>query len=187
MSWARLIQSTPYHPISLSSILILLSLCVGLPSDLFPSAVPTTPVCISPLLQLYQQHQYASLLSCIHHICLAPLILLDLVTWEVQTVKLLVVQFSPVPCYFFPLRIFLSLIALTVTRFSLFHCADTCIHLCTLPKPPNVSGTVPAHTCTDMFCVCAFDLNIEASPLHNYSSGYEIVLVHLVEIVFGIS
>ena len=67
LSCARLIQSTPSHPFSLSSVLILLYLCLGLPSDSF--------------LQLYHQHQYASLLSCIHDICLAPLILLDLVTW----------------------------------------------------------------------------------------------------------
>ena len=42
LSWASLIQSIPPHPTSWRSILILSSpLCLGLPSDLFPSGFPT--------------------------------------------------------------------------------------------------------------------------------------------------
>jgi len=42
LSWARWIQSTPSQPIYVRCILILSSqLCLGLPSNLFPSAFPT--------------------------------------------------------------------------------------------------------------------------------------------------
>ena len=42
LSWARSIQSTPSHPITLRSILILSThLHLGLPSGLFPSYFPT--------------------------------------------------------------------------------------------------------------------------------------------------
>jgi hypothetical protein len=42
LSWARWIQSIPFHPVSLRSILILIAhLRLGLPSGLFPSGFPT--------------------------------------------------------------------------------------------------------------------------------------------------
>jgi hypothetical protein len=66
LSWARSIQSTPPHHISLRSILILSThLRLGLPSGLLPSGFP------SKIL-------YAFLLSPIHATCPAHLILLEL-------------------------------------------------------------------------------------------------------------
>jgi hypothetical protein len=64
LSWARSIQSTPSHPISLRSILILsIQLRLGLPSGLFPSGFPTNIL-------------YAFLVSHIRATCPAHLILL---------------------------------------------------------------------------------------------------------------
>jgi hypothetical protein len=64
---ARLIQSTPSHPISLKSILILSThLHLGLPSCIFPSGFPTNIL-------------YAFLVSHIHATCPAHLILLGLI------------------------------------------------------------------------------------------------------------
>ena len=68
LSWARSIQSTPPHPTSLRSILILSSyLLLGLPSGLLPSSFPT--------ITLYTPHP-----SSIHATCPVHLILLDLIT-----------------------------------------------------------------------------------------------------------
>jgi hypothetical protein len=50
LSWARTIQSTPYHPIALRSILILSThLRLGLPSGLLPFGSPTNILYAFPL------------------------------------------------------------------------------------------------------------------------------------------
>jgi len=68
LSWVTCIQSTPSHPVSLTSILTLSShLRVGLPSGLFPSGFPTTV--------------FHTFLVCpMHATCSVHLILLDLIT-----------------------------------------------------------------------------------------------------------
>jgi hypothetical protein len=67
LSWARSIQSMPYNPISLRSILILSThLRLGLRSDLLPSGFPTNVL-------------YAFVFSSICATCPAHLILLDLI------------------------------------------------------------------------------------------------------------
>jgi len=68
LSWARPIQSTPPHPTSWRSILILsFHQPLGLPSGLFPSGFST-------------KNLYTPPLSPIRATCLAHLILLDLIT-----------------------------------------------------------------------------------------------------------
>ena len=68
LSWASLIQSTPPHPTSWRSILIVSShLGLSLPSGLFPSGFPTKTL-------------YTPFLSPIPTTCPARLILLDYIT-----------------------------------------------------------------------------------------------------------
>ena len=68
LSWASTIHSTPPHPTSWSSTLILSShLCLGFPSVLFPSGFPTKTL-------------YTPLHSSIRSTCPAHHILLDFIT-----------------------------------------------------------------------------------------------------------
>ncbi|PNF37612.1 hypothetical protein B7P43_G11949 [Cryptotermes secundus] len=65
--WLISIQSIPFHPIPVSSILMLSThLCLGLPSGIFPSGFPTDIL-------------YGFLISSIHATCHAHLILLHLI------------------------------------------------------------------------------------------------------------
>jgi hypothetical protein len=76
-------------------ILILSShLRLGPQSGVFPSSFPMRILYTPPLVL-------------IHTICPAHLILLDLIAhvwWGVLIMKLLILQFSPFPCYLLPLR-----------------------------------------------------------------------------------
>jgi hypothetical protein len=88
LSWARWIQSTPFHRISLKFIPILsFHLRLGLPSGLFPS------VCHTKMLYIF----LISFPCVLHH---PPIILLDLITPIVF--KLLFMQSSSVSSYFLP-------------------------------------------------------------------------------------
>jgi len=90
LPWVRQTQSTFSYPISFRFILIVSShLHLGLPSGFFLSDFPTTTL-------------YAFLLFPTHATCPTHRILLHL--WGVQSMNLLIMQFSPVSCYFIPLR-----------------------------------------------------------------------------------
>jgi hypothetical protein len=88
LSWAISIQSTPSHPISLRSILILSThLRLGLPSGLFHSGFPTNIL----YAFLFSPH------SCyLLHPSHPPWLDYSNYTWRrVQLMKLLIMQFSP--------------------------------------------------------------------------------------------
>jgi hypothetical protein len=96
LSWGSWIQSIPPHPTSWNSALILSShLRLGLPSGLFPSGFHTKTL-------------YTSLPTPIRAPCPAHLILLDFITrtlvGEQHIMKLIIMKFSPLPCYLVPLR-----------------------------------------------------------------------------------
>jgi hypothetical protein len=91
LPWVTCIQSTPFHPISLRSILMLyFHLRLGLPSGLFLSCFPTKIL-------------YALLIS---HVCYIPrpfhpplLCHPSNISWRVQVMMLLIMQSSPVSCH----------------------------------------------------------------------------------------
>ena len=84
----KLVKSTPFHAISPRPILILSSqLHLGLPSGLFPSGLPTITLCALPL---YMQHAQP-ISSWFDH--------LNNIWWAVQIIKLLIMQFSALPCH----------------------------------------------------------------------------------------
>ena len=131
LSWGSSVQSIPLHYTSWSSILMLSShLCLGLPSGLFPSGFPT-------------KNLYTPLSSPIRATWPAHLILLDFfhphnIGWAVQIIKLLIMQFSPLP-----------LQELTVYQFGVNtehgDCAVGCYHQLQLFLQP-ISALPPAYS-----------------------------------------
>ena len=95
-SWARSIQSMFPHPTSGRSIVILFShLCSSLPSGLFPPGFPP-----KPCLHLCCPSTYCMPGSLRSSWFYRPIYVL----WGVQIIKLLVMYFSPLPCYLVLLR-----------------------------------------------------------------------------------
>jgi hypothetical protein len=95
LMWARCIQSTTFHPISLRSILILFShLRLGLPSSLYPSGFPTRTLYAFPISPMR--------LTCTAYLILPDLMTLNNIWWILQFTKLLVMQSSLASCHFIP-------------------------------------------------------------------------------------
>ena len=96
LSWASSIHSIPLQPTSWRSILILSShLHLGLPSGSFPQVSPENPVHDTSLphtrympgpshsSRFYHQHD---------------------IGWGVQIIKILIMEYYPLPCYLVPCR-----------------------------------------------------------------------------------
>jgi hypothetical protein len=105
LSWARSVQSTPSHPISLRSFLTLPShLRLGFLSGPFPTGV-FTKILFAFLFS-----------SCMPHACTlhTPWLNHSNYIWRrVQVMKLLIIQFSPASCHILPSsvqNIFLSIL-----------------------------------------------------------------------------
>jgi len=92
LSWTGSIQPMPLYPTSWRSILILSShLSLGLPSGPLPSGFPTT--CLLPHT-CYMPHPFHS----------SRFDRPNTIWWRVNIIKLLIMKFSPLPCYLVPLR-----------------------------------------------------------------------------------
>ena len=95
LSWSSSIQPRPTYLASLRSILILSShLRSSLSSGLLPSRFPTRSLYTPLPHMLYMPHPSHS--SRLNH----P----NNIWWVVQIIKLLIMQFSPLPCYLVTLR-----------------------------------------------------------------------------------
>ena len=87
----------PPHPTSWISIIILSThLRLGLPSGLFPSGFPTKTLYTTHLTPIRATCPRPSHSCRFYH----P----DNIWWAVQIIKLLITEFSPLPCYFVPVR-----------------------------------------------------------------------------------
>ena len=90
-------QSIPcHHPVSWKSILILFfPICLGFPSGLNPHVPhPQNPICTYPLPHTSHMPSPSNF---------SQFDQLNSIYWEVQTIKLLSMQSTPVPYYFIPL------------------------------------------------------------------------------------
>jgi hypothetical protein len=91
LSWARSIQSTPSHPISLSTLILSAHLLFGLPSSLFPYGFPTN------ILYAFLFSPHSCYMPCPSH---SPWLDRSNYVWRgVQVMKLLLMPFSPIFCH----------------------------------------------------------------------------------------
>ena len=98
LSWARLIQSTPSHHVSLRShvSVILLHERTYIPSTLFPLRFPNQyPVCISSV-----SHAWRMSGQCHPSLCDLP----NDIAWGAQLTESFTTQLCSVPCNYVPLR-----------------------------------------------------------------------------------
>jgi hypothetical protein len=96
LSWARPIQSTPPHPNSLRSILIISThQRLGLLSGLFPSGFRTRPCMYSSSPRKFYKHFQFHLPWLDHSNYIWP---------RLRVMKLLITRFSPTFYHFIPLR-----------------------------------------------------------------------------------